>query len=310
MKIIITGANGDIAISILKILNKKFKKKAIIHGSDIKQNHKGNYYFDKIIKVYPADCLKYLNQIKTFTKKYDLIIPTSEKEIKFISENIDKLNSHKILIHEKKIINNFLDKYKTFNFLKINKMNEIGNCEILKNVTAIKKFPSIIKTRFGAGNQNYIIINRKNDLKNLQLVKNQEYVLQQYFDNEKEYTACIYKNGNFIAVIIFDRILDKDKTFYGKIYNNNTIKKKLLNFAKIINLKGSINLQFKLIKSKIFIFDINPRLSSTVLMRHLVGFQDCYWWITDFLKIKNLKKLYKKPRKNIVIRDETIKLYD
>lgn len=309
MKIIITGANGDIAISILKILKKKFKW-AIIHGSDINLNQKGKYYFDKLIKVHLANSSKYLRQIQIFTEKYDLVIPTSEKEIEFISNNINKLNHKKILINEKEIINNFLDKYKAYNFLKANKINQIGYCKILKKVTEIKNFPSIIKTRFGAGNKNYIIVNTKNDLKKIHLVKNEKYIFQKYFNNEKEFTACIYKNINFVKVIIFDRILDKDKTFYGKIYKNKSIEKKLLNFAKKIKLKGSINLQFKLMGGKLFIFDINPRLSSTVLMRHQIGFEDCYWWITDFMKIKNQKKLYKKPKKNIVMRDEIIKLYD
>lgn len=309
MKIIITGANGDIAISILKILKKKFKK-SIIHGSDININQKGKYYFGKLIKVHLANSSKYLRQIQIFTKKYDLIIPTSEKEIEFISKNIDKLNYKKILINEKNIINNFLDKYKAFNFLSVNKINQIGYCKILKKITEIKSFPTIIKTRFGAGNKNYIIANTKNDLKNMQLVKNKQYIFQKYLNNEREFTACIYKNTDFSKIIILDRILDKDKTFYGKIYNNKSIEKKLLNFAKIIKLKGSINVQFKLIGGKLFIFDVNPRLSSTVLMRHQMGFEDCYWWITDFMKLKNQMKLYKKPKKNIVIRDEIIKLYD
>ena len=80
--------------------------------------------------------------------------------------------------------------------------------------------------------------------------------------------------------------------------------------ANKLDLRGSINVQFKAIKNKIKIFEINPRLSSTVLMRDITGFKDCYWWINDFLKLKyNLKKyVFKKTLK--IIRDEKIKVYE
>ena len=45
-------------------------------------------------------------------------------------------------------------------------------------------------------------------------------------------------------------------------------------------------------------------------MRHLIGFQDCYWWITDFMNKKNSKKKFKKPTNNKIVRDEIIRLYD
>ena len=309
MKILITGANGDIAISINKILKKKFSK-SIIHGSDININKKGNYYFEKILKVKPAGNYNYLNHLKKLLKLYDLIIPTTEQEIKYISQNIKKLDQQKILIHRSYILTNFLDKYKSFQFLKKYKINETGYCDRFINKSIIKRFPIIIKSRFGAGNKNYIRVKSKSELKKLILPKNRDYIYQEYIKSEKEYTSCIYKYDEFLKVIIFERILDRDKTFSAKVVNNFKIKKALTQFAHLINLKGSINLQFRLKKSKLFIFDINHRLSSTVLMRHLIGFQDCYWWITDFMNKKNSKKKFKKPTNNKIVRDEIIRLYD
>lgn len=60
-----------------------------------------------------------------------------------------------------------------------------------------------------------------------------------------------------------------------------------MDIADKLNLNGSINIQFKIHNSQIKIFDINPRLSSTVKMRDMIGFQDCLWWIKDKLNIKN-----------------------
>ena len=73
---------------------------------------------------------------------------------------------------------------------------------------------------------------------------------------------------------------------------NNILKA----LVKKLNFEGSINVQFKIFKNKIKIFEINPRLSSTVYMRDLIGFKDCYWWINDTLKIK-YKKVFELNKK-------------
>jgi carbamoyl-phosphate synthase large subunit len=81
------------------------------------------------------------------------------------------------------------------------------------------------------------------------------------------------------------------------VYENNKISKIMENLANNINLYGSLNIQFKKKGNKIKVFDINTRLSSTVLFRDLMGFKDLVWWIKDKLKrayspkfnIKNVK---------------------
>ena len=70
-------------------------------------------------------------------------------------------------------------------------------------------------------------------------------------------------------------------------YKNIEIEKKLMNIANKLNLNGAINIQFKIQNGQIKIFDINARLSSTVKMRDLIGFQDCLWWIKEKLNIKD-----------------------
>ena len=75
-----------------------------------------------------------------------------------------------------------------------------------------------------------------------------------------------------------------------------------MKLAKKLNFSGSINIQIKKRYNKAAIFEINPRLSSTVLMRDMYGFKDCKWWIEYFL--------YKKvPKKINVKRGKILKLF-
>ena len=50
MKFLITGANGDIAISISRILRKHFKN-SVIDGTDLENIGPGEIYYNNIFKV-------------------------------------------------------------------------------------------------------------------------------------------------------------------------------------------------------------------------------------------------------------------
>ena len=75
----------------------------------------------------------------------------------------------------------------------------------------------------------------------------------------------------------FQRKLNKVMIYYARTSRNKKIDNALEKIPKITNLKGSLNLQFKIFSKNISIFEINPRLSSTVMIRHMLGFKDCHF---------------------------------
>ena len=87
---------------------------------------------------------------------------------------------------------------------------------------------------------------------------------------------------------------------FAQTFKNIKIEKKLLKIANELNLNGVINIQFKIKNNQLKIFDINPRLSSTVKMRDLIGFKDCLWWIQDKLEIKKNYNFKLNKNKTIV----------
>lgn len=94
--------------------------------------------------------------------------------------------------------------------------------------------------------------------------------------------------------------MNKGYTYFAEEVNNEALKNTLLGLAKKINLNGSINVQLKIKKDKYAIFEINPRLSSTVMMRHLLGFKDCLWWINYVLTNKLPKHSYKVKNRRLL----------
>ena len=302
LKILITGCHGDLAFSIAQIIKKNFKSSTLI-GTDMEKNGMGNLIFDQIYKVPPTSNKNYLKIITQLSKSVNLLIPSSEKEIVFFSKNEKKFKS-KILINDKKIINLFSNKLKTQKFLKKNFKNFSLNFS--SQLSEIKKskisLPFFLKKKSGSGNQNYRVIKNKSDLKELKLYKQNEWVIEELLNkNSDEYTCAIIRIKDLKKIIIFNRKLHKlGHTMFADQFEDKAIETGLLAIADKINLNGVINIQFKIQNNQIKIFDINPRISSTVKMRDLLGFKDCLWWIKEKLKITNKEKIKIKKNKSLV----------
>jgi carbamoyl-phosphate synthase large subunit len=88
---------------------------------------------------------------------------------------------------------------------------------------------------------------------------------------------------------------------YGTREENSKISQLLHQIAILLDLRGSINVQLKLVHGIPVIFEINPRFSSTVLFRHMMGYEDVIWSIQDKLNMPldsyqinhSIKKFYK-----------------
>lgn len=294
MKILITGAHGDIACSVAKIIKSEFNKFKIF-GADTENNGPGDYLFKKIYKIPNTQNKFYLRKIKKIYKKFNLIIPCTEPEINYIAKK--KLYKiYPILINRPEIISKFDSKIKTLKFLK-------SHFQILSSDFFYKKkdirFPFFLKKNIGYGNKGYTFIKNYGQLKNK--INNKNWIGQEYLaGRNNEYTCSVVRLKNFEKVTILNRKLHKaGYTYFAKVVENKTLENILINFSRKINLNGCINIQLKIIKNQFKVFDINTRISSTVMMRHIIGFKDCVWWIKDFLRIKFSKNV--KIKKNISI---------
>ena len=64
------------------------------------------------------------------------------------------------------------------------------------------------------------------------------------------------------------------------------IEKLLNEIAARLNLCGSINVQLRLRAGVPYVFEINPRFSSTVRFRHQLGFTDVLWALRDRVRVE------------------------
>lgn len=301
--VLVTSCGGDIGQSIGKILK---DLNCVTFGWDISSNNAAKFIFDHF-----EPCLKviepnYLIELNNFIKKnkIDIIIPASEPELRFFTYNkiiIENLKPVKVLLANELSREIGFDKRKTSLFLKENNL-PYPNLYSLDNKNDIV-FPLIAKPNTGAGSSSIFIVNEIEELKFISN-KYKDLLFQEFLDGTKgEYTCCSFRSSKKeVRSIVFKRELTPGGySGYGEVIENDIIDNLIYDLSVLLNLVGSINIQLRLNKGVPIVFEINPRFSSTILFRHLLGFRDLEWSIEDafnqqiskYTKPKNGAKFYK-----------------
>ena len=279
--ILITAIGGDISQGVAKILREKRPDIKLL-GVDMQNQHGGRMFVDNYALVPPATKKSYMEEIQRLIKLHsiDAIIPMSESELSACLpfENLPK--GIKWITSGNKVVAVGLDKLKTNKAisalgLPVPWTKKVADSENIK-------FPCILKSRFGSGSRNVSIAQNIIDFA-YWAKKNPEGICQEFLEPEdQEVTCAVYRDRTGkISTLLMLRKLVGGLTGWAKVVYD----KKALDFcekiAEGLDLKGSMNIQMRLTKSGPRVFEINPRFSSTVLMRHRIGFSDVLWAVSE-----------------------------
>lgn len=276
---------------MFKILQEQTLLKCSLFGTDIKEyvfckkNLAQFYQVPRVSDSTYTDTL--INIIQK--DKIHLIIPSSEYDIVYFNDNrslFENLNV-KVLINNTEIINSFLDKFKTSKILS-DLAIATPETYLLSGYNGELKFPIILKASKSTVSKEIKIIRSQDEFDHIiELINDKsEYILQKYIgSSEEEYTTTVYKDTKSTKVITFRRTLDGDKTGYAEIVNSAKLDHYSRLLADNFLLNGSINIQSRMYNNDFYIFEINPRISSTVYIRNYFNFRDLIWWISNILNI-------------------------
>ena len=287
-RILISGIGGEIAQGVSRIIRENFPS-CEIHGSDREVMHSGKLFADKLLKL-PKTSLKkkYIFNLNSYIKKnkIDLFIPINDKEINLFILNKKKIKVKKSIVPSSNLVKIGIDKYKTHLFLKSLNINHPWTL-LAKDYKKIPKFPCIVKPRYGHGSKNVFYC------KNFKFAE----FFSKYIDGlifqemlipeKKEITCAIYRFRNKkIKIIQLIRKLKENYTSWAKVIKNSKIEKLCKKVTEEIDFFGPANFQLILTKKGPMIFEINPRFSSTVLMRNYLGFTDLLWSFQEKFGLK------------------------
>ena len=240
-----------------------------------------HFVYKKVINVPLASTPQYLGVMSDLAEQFDLIIPSSEPELARLAQIQDVKSRFPLLMVDPEILNTFMDKYKAFIFFEKNKIKS-PETKLFADVE-VSDLPVYIKPRRGAGSYGHRLITTALELQAVKQIAPDNWIGQEYLTgDDNEYTCALFRSNDNVRHIALKRRLQGDKSVKAEVVDNPEINSLLEMVANLLNFRGCINVQLKMTDNGPIIFEINPRLSSTVMMRHRIGFKDCSWWVKDF----------------------------
>lgn len=226
-----------------------------------------------------------MNDLKRIVDKYNvnIILPFVDGAIEIVSRFKDILPNVFVPVSEFDVARQMFDKSLSAKVFENNSL-PIPATYCTDNI----KFPAIAKPRRGSASQGIKVLRNFEDLERLN--NPQDYLIQEFIENNDEYTVDCYVSQSGEVMCIVPRIRlevvggEVTKTQTRKINKLIELSRKVLNS---IDFRGPITLQFLHDKTtqRYLLMEINPRLGGGVV---------CSIWanapITDYILKESLKQ--------------------
>lgn len=283
--VLVTGAGGDIGISVAKCLKDSMPQARLI-GADCRSDTAAPAFFEKTALLPIASDPGYLQKLQEVAhrERVDIMMPLSEAELStLLAADLigGSVADAKIISASRRVLEVGLDKFETYRRLRAANIAapETG----LVGVDEPGDYSLIIKPRRGQGSKGIERIAR-NEYGDCEATRRGD-VWQRYISDEGgEYTCGVTRfPAQDTRVIVFRRTLCGGFTGSGDLVRLPTIDKACRAIAEALDLRGAMNVQLRLENDLPMIFEINARFSSTVRFRHLLGFTDVVWSVQDRL---------------------------
>ena len=280
--VLITGIGGEIAQSVATII-KESRPDIRLVGTDMDiKPHGGSLFVNKVLQVPNASSEVYLEHMREIIKTYsiDVVIPMTEVELSVFTPLIDELGKNCCITSGQSVLAIGLDKLKTMYALE--SLGIQNSWSVKADTDTPFEFPCIFKGQRGSGSKNVFVVETHEEATFLSR-KFPNSIFQELLEpTDKEVTCTVYRSRDGqIAVLQLLRKLTDGLTSWAKVIDDHATFVMCKTIAKGLDLNGCMNIQLILTENGPRVFEINPRFSSTVLMRHRLGFCDLLWALDE-----------------------------
>lgn len=279
--ILITGIGGDISQGVATILRESRPDLRLI-GVDVHTQHGGHLFVDAIETVPSASAPNYRAALQSVIARYevDILIPMSEAELGELHPFADFFHGVKWITAGAAVVAAGLDKLATVHALESLGLPVPWTIPVSEGGPLA--YPCILKNRYGSGSRAVLRIDGAEDARYF-TKRYPDAVFQEMLEPaDREVTCAVYRkyDGEVFSLIMLRR-LTGGFTGWARVINDQETSQMCKKLAEGLDLGGSMNVQLRLTDRGPRVFEINPRFSSTVLMRHHVGFSDVLWAIEE-----------------------------
>ena len=280
--ILVSGVAGDIGFGAGRIL-READWDGQLHGIDIHPDHPGSAVFDACSVAPRASEPSYIDWLSRYIVGcgIDVFIPTSEAEIsRLTEERLDRVAGAVVLKANELTIRKSLDKNACLDFLSHAGVEVPAHGLLAQRQP--DRYPVILKPRSGQGSKGIVRAERADQLPD---ARDSNLVWQEYLaPDHEEYTCGVFRSARVATrVLVMRRKLQGGLTGSGEVVDHPEISRYVASIAQALQLDGCMNVQLRLTSAGPLLFEVNPRLSSTLVFRDKMGFCDLKWWLAEKL---------------------------
>ncbi len=262
--ILITCAGGPGPMYLAKKLSKKYAI-FLVDGNDLSPAPLSGFPFKKI--VFGSDT-RYPAELKKLVKdwKIDCIVPGADEELGPTAQLCRENPSCIAVLPANEFIELCLNKKKLMGVLHEKNISHLPAYSSIESV----KYPAIVKPIYGRGSRGVHTVHSRTELKgyfNLYNKKFNEVVVQSHIAGDEYTVSVIVNNQNDLLGVVPKKILLKKGITRAAVSKRNALIEKVSKkIVAELNPCGTFNVQLKLWKNQVYIFEINPRLSTTSVL--------------------------------------------
>lgn len=304
MNILVTGIGAIIGYGIVNSLRQSSIPTRII-GMDIYENNYGRHLVDVFYQAKLAYSDEYEDFIVNLVQKeqIDLIIPGIEQDMYRLYE-LQKQIPTQIVLNNQLLTNISKDKWLTYTFLRDN--SDINLIPTAINLTYTecaglygKRF--IMKPRTSYASKGLHVVDSQKDFDFYDSLNSHKNVYQPLIGTiDEEYTIGVFgdgKGGYFDSVILRRYLAQTGATDKAEVVlEDKQIMSYVTELVQLTCPIGPTNIQLRKADGKLYLLEINPRISSSTSIRCAAGYNEAEMCVKYYLLHEIIET---KPKKAI-----------
>lgn len=291
MNILVTGIGAIIGYGIVNSLRQSSIPTRII-GMDIYENNYGRHLVDVFYQAKLAYSGEYEDFIVNLVQneQIDLIIPGIEQDMYRLYELQKKIPTQ-IVLNNQLLTEISKDKWLTYTYLRDN--SNINLIPTAINLTYLectsiygKRF--IMKPRTSYASKGLHIVDNQTDFDFYDSLNAHKNVYQPLIGTiDEEYTIAVFGDGNggYYDSLILRRYLAQtgatDKA--EVVIEDKQIMSYVTELVKLTRPIGPTNIQLRKANGKLYLLEINPRVSSSTSIRCAAGYNEAEMCVKYYL---------------------------
>lgn len=293
---LVTGVGAPPGVSILKAFRQSALAPRIV-ATDADPGSVGLHRAD-VAYTLPraaADGAGYLRRLEEIClrERVALVCLGSEAELVHVAphrEALERRTGARVVVNAPEVLAALMDKWTLTNALRARDLpvpdTALGSdAEGLRALMARHPFPLIVKPRHGSGSRGLHAVPDEDTLRAaLRLVP--DAVVQEYLrPDDQEYSVGVYRSPRrgVVGTIVFRRTLAAGLTYKAEVVRDPEIEAVSRRAVDAFELFGPINVQLRNTADGPRIFEINPRFSSSAVMRAGFGFNEAELCLRDLV---------------------------